>query len=774
MNANLTPYEFFLPSDEDSNSSDLTHIAEKNLTSRKAESTVGEVTSSQDTEETTKRKTYCQVPKIGDIEKTLSVPDIPKEAAMMNYPNVSASDKTKQLDVAELKFISPIKSEGSGGLESLMADVCDSKTKASQSAVSNLSDTANISRVIDASAVLPDQSQDHEEKVLADDDDDDQSTAFKAAEHGVLLNNSADETVSEFLSTEHSKSSCLEEPATIRIESEELEKPSKQNGPSDNQNESLIKPLENVNSEENMEVEFAAEPSIDVSMTEPGDEIMPEVADSLDKPVKNCAQALQDYIRQKINEDDDSSSENSEPEMPCNGFIDGMAEEGEEDTPSEDSNAIPDQGESIGSSDTEASNFYDSGSNDSFICDDEEDELLSGNEYDLGYERKKSKKSRIIDADLLGDDDIIKVPRKKAKEVPTKRKRIVEMYDSSSDDETAQHISPRASCQGKEPSKVSINEITPVVAEETTHSVQEEITENAKEAPKNGHLADVVIGNISIITTDSDMQKMCKNSFISIHQNTGVEDKSTAGLNTLVEEFSSAVKNGKISLNICHRCDDLASLVLSNTLIRDKVKQVIETETDRNDSPNSAKSGADFSGAKNSPNSKSKSTDNVAGVKKKKRKLKTKITASDLSEDQSAAERLERRLVKAVNGRDAENTQKRARLKRKLRERISDSSEENLFTKQQKHKKASRITLSESLFKKRVADLRTDISLIERLITDVKNRPRRAIKPSTTAASEVWSQTEVLNVAPSTSLLFKKRVPKKCIRRILKPVRVSC
>lgn len=360
----------------------------------------------------------------------------------------------------------------------------------------------------------------------------------------------------------------------------------------------------------------------------------------------------------------------------------------------------------------------------------------------MEYEEKKPKRSRIIDAELLGDEPIIKIPKKgsgkeKVQEVPKKRKRIVEMHDSSSDEETIAY---------KETSKVTISE-SPLVVAEASH---------CKETRKSGNFAEVLIGDISIMSTNSSVQNACKNSFISIHKNVGEEKQSAEEhINTLVQTFCAAVKNGQISLNICHDSDDLANFVLSNSLIKDQIRRGIESEASKSDLPNGAKSiNGDDPGAKNSANSKKDVTEIE---NKKKRNQKAKIVASELSENQPTPEKLERRLLKKINSRDAEFT---------------TSSEENQITKhRKKHKKLKKTSITalcEEIVKKHVSDLRNEITLFDQLITDVKNRPRRVIRPSRSAASEIWIETEAPTLTPSASLISKKRVSKKCIRRILK------
>lgn len=89
-------------------------------------------------------------------------------------------------------------------------------------------------------------------------------------------------------------------------------------------------------------------------------------------------------------------------------FIDGEAEEGEEDTPSENSNDIPVKGEILYS---DSSRSYDSGdtySRDSFIVDDIEfdtGDMVSSPDEEENKKKKGTKRKRVITFESTSSSD---------------------------------------------------------------------------------------------------------------------------------------------------------------------------------------------------------------------------------------------------------------------------------------------------------------------------------------------------------------------------------
>lgn len=130
----------------------------------------------------------------------------------------------------------------------------------------------------------------------------------------------------------------------------------------------------------------------------------------------------------------DSGDEDNEEE-----FVLVEAEEGEEDTPSEGSNDIIDVGEPINTTSSESSGSNDEYEKDSFITDDEAQDLLSGDEFDIYDNTTKKSKSpqkrqtRIIRPTESSEDETTVQPLLKTKESPRKS-RIIRPTESSEED----------------------------------------------------------------------------------------------------------------------------------------------------------------------------------------------------------------------------------------------------------------------------------------------------------------------------------------------------
>ncbi|KAF2894373.1 hypothetical protein ILUMI_11786 [Ignelater luminosus] len=178
---------------------------------------------------------------------------------------------------------------------------------------------------------------------------------------------------------------------------------------------------------------------------------------------------IDNLIEKQLKED--SSSDNDDESV--THYLDEMAEEGEEDTPSEGSNDIIDEGESVGSSEpeeTDSDNTYDG--DDSFIDDNDYNELLSGEEYDLAQEHKekpkKKKRSRIIEISDSDEEKKIKSPiiDSKAKKIPTAdkiefieaKKKLEKLKDKIEEDSDLDKMSTRPYCGLTPPSAVSVRD----------------------------------------------------------------------------------------------------------------------------------------------------------------------------------------------------------------------------------------------------------------------------------------------------------------------------
>ncbi|KAF5275417.1 hypothetical protein FQA39_LY06874 [Lamprigera yunnana] len=167
----------------------------------------------------------------------------------------------------------------------------------------------------------------------------------------------------------------------------------------------------------------------------------------------------------------DSSSDES-----VSNFIDAIAEEGEEDTPSENSNDIIDLGESINSTESELDS-NESYELDSFLTDDEDVQLLSGEEYDLGQDKKhKRQKKRIISPSESSGDGEIKPQHKITEENSKVQKKITAKGEEDSD---VDRMSTRPYCGLTPPSVVSVRDSPTEEELKTFNKVEEEIMVNS-------------------------------------------------------------------------------------------------------------------------------------------------------------------------------------------------------------------------------------------------------------------------------------------------------
>lgn len=508
---------------------------------------------------------------------------------------------------------------------------------------------------------------------------------------------------------------------------------------------------------------------------------------------------------------------------------------GEEDTPSEDSNQIIDEGESIGSSDSEVESDGDYDENDSFICDEEDHELLSGEEYDLDNEKKKkTKKTRIIDISTLDDDEIIKVPNKKTdKKKPKKKSRIIKVCDSSSDEEvkfdnmevkSERGISESALEKDRSPdgsiividavgdSKVDLiqnshiednQKIVEIGTEDSSNviiiedskvelsnnksihqnisrnslnsssmqkrtkensniiciedSKEEEVSDN-KSFHQNVSLSSLNTSlqkktvdsereevsnnesgfhNISLSALNTSLQKKNRRSSLSIHENIvvdGIKDLTVSKrINTLVETFCSTVKKGEIALNLSLEYEDLPESSAKETDMAENIHILSNVRYCPRVDPN-------FDQKDNSSNdAESEKELNISDE-----------PVQDLRQVLNK-KNLKRRLSKSLS--EVYEEQKDAKRRKKHKKVKQATSEEKIFEKSGKQKRSLRPDLSEKL---------GSFSLMNQLITDVKNRPRRAIKP-TKADSEAynsWTTTKILNLKPSTTPVTKEEIIK--------------
>ncbi|CAG9860556.1 unnamed protein product [Phyllotreta striolata] len=392
---------------------------------------------------------------------------------------------------------------------------------------------------------------------------------------------------------------------------------------------------------------------------------------------------LDDFISKKLADFDQrsSSEESAEHSEDENSFVDDMAQEGEEDTPSEDSNQIIDEGESIHTESEPESNLDESYSDDSFICKEENFELLSGEEYDLGNSPKEKKKSRIINVDDR-DEDII-VFEKTPKQQQTKKKSRIIAYsgNSSSDDE---------------------------------------------EPPKS---------------EESSSKKSTPNRSITVLENVNVKDIKDV---EIIETVGNIIKN------------------LSTTLPNQEV-----TKTEEITNEESEIQEEDMNIEESDSKESIEESDIVA------------VDANSSANQEVSSKRAKRKRSGSLAAPSRQSTEpdevpsKGVKRKRSIGEikpaklpRLSDEQSEKKSTKSKRNKNkkvAETATVSKKNKKSKSSPgLKHSFGLMSQLLTDVKNRPKRLIKPSKSAVPEGWKVEDVQrNIKPSKSIVYSKEIAKK-------------
>jgi len=274
----------------------------------------------------------------------------------------------------------------------------------------------------------------------------------------------------------------------------------------------------------NEEVEDDSESEVSIQSEPTENEILEKKIDDL----------LSSYIKDSDNED---SGED-------NVFISSMAEEGEEDTPSEGSNDIVEVGEEINTTESEFTTDEESYDKNSFIDDDDHNGLLSGEEFDLSAEKpeKTRKKSRIIKLDSESDDDVITIkrPEKKRKEKP-KKSRIIKPEDSSDEEVDVEENTTDADKKTE-----SVNSKDDVIEID-----QSEGDGDQEEAPQEVILKEEVLRE----TISDSERKHNLSQKIIIHENIRVQDIQSKRLSDRIQEvvtlFCSEIKSKEgVSLNV--------------------------------------------------------------------------------------------------------------------------------------------------------------------------------------------------------------------------------
>ncbi|XP_030766756.1 microtubule-associated protein futsch-like [Sitophilus oryzae] len=459
------------------------------------------------------------------------------------------------------------------------------------------------------------------------------------------------------------------------------------------------------------------------------------------KSKKSSLQAFDNKLDSYIKSQLDADSSSDEEKVEVNDFIDDMAEEGEEDTPSEDSNQIIDEGESVGFSESDERSSEDEYEHDSFICDDEEgNELLPGNEYDLD-EPNQVKKSRIISPSNLPDDEIIQIHGKKKE--PVKRKsRIIRVSSSSSDEGNAEvfetkNVPNKRIEQLKKTESVrstssgssviildsSVNESSKTVTTEDSQLVSDSADEKQPIGEEVEQQTPAKKSTETPVKADKSLQSRPRKSSLTIQENIivdgSVDLRISRRINSLVDSFCSSVSKGEIAVNISLEYEDTKNDNLP------KETEVKNAEEDSIILSSQTNSDSDDLHDVETPERKPQSSTSLDNVQDLRDVLNEKVR--------------KRRLSKSLDD---------------LTKNTKPNKKRKLVKKAKKEKKPKK-KQSENQTRDPIA---SSFSLVNQLITDVKNRPRRKIKPSQSNADVVtsWNASAIEDLKPSTSPASKK------------------
>ncbi|XP_017779611.1 PREDICTED: titin homolog [Nicrophorus vespilloides] len=248
---------------------------------------------------------------------------------------------------------------------------------------------------------------------------------------------------------------------------------------------------------------------------------------------------------QVTNDSDDDNSNNDD------NFLDDMAMEGEEDTPSEGSNDLPEYGESLHSSESDRNDSDEDYEVDSFIDDNESVELLSGNEYDISdvdkKDKKKSKKkrSRILSISESDNEDAEKT---KSSEEVVDIQETKNVRKSKSPMKAVNQIEVLSNitiCQADEEELSDEN----VGVEEEKQESKVIVSDENNEIEESEKISDSFI-------KDKSRRKSKKRTSISLQENLKLSELTDETINEkiakAVDFFCSSIKDssGNVSLNV--------------------------------------------------------------------------------------------------------------------------------------------------------------------------------------------------------------------------------
>lgn len=273
---------------------------------------------------------------------------------------------------------------------------------------------------------------------------------------------------------------------------------------------------------------------------------------------------------------------------------------------------------------------------------------------------------------------------------------------------------------------VSLSSVNTSPQKRTVDSEREEVSNNES-----------IFHNISLSALNSSLQKKNRRSSLSIHENIvvdGIKDLTVSKrINTLVETFCSTVKKGEIALNLSLEYEDLPESSAKETDMAENIHILSNVRYCPRSDPNSDQED------NSSKDAESEKELNISDE-----------PVQDLRQVLNK-KKLKRRLSKSLS--EVYEEQKKAKRRKKHKKVKQATSEEKIFEKSGKQKRRLRPDLSEKL---------GSFSLMNQLITDVKNRPRRALKPSKidSEAYNSWTTTKILNLKPSTTPVTKEEIIK--------------
>lgn len=357
-----------------------------------------------------------------------------------------------------------------------------------------------------------------------------------------------------------------------------------------------------------------------------------------------------------------------EDEESVTSLLDLEAEEGEEDTPSEDSNQIIDEGESINTTSSEygSSDDYE---NDSFIDDNEETTLLSGEEYDIHdlKLKKKRKGSRIIPPSESDEDNetVEEKTSENAEKEPRRKSKLstIESSEENSDDDGPEMLiySPET-VEEQEPKEKLSSDDTDEPDVETTEQITTQPESEIKKSVvvlQNVKMEDVksqqIINQITVVVDKFFTDINNDDGEVRINLSL---DYSNVSLRDTEEAEQKSIPKPELKKKRTSRED-------SGLLIEDKEKDTEEAEqktTLRTESKKKRKSLQDSSGLIEDKESYTEEVEQKSILKPdSKNKRKSREDSSNLIEDkESDSEEVEQKSIQKPESKKKRKSQEKS------------------------------------------------------------------------------------------------------------------